>query len=409
MKRITLVAALSALVSMSLAQNLVNNYSFETYSSCPTSSSQIAYATPWNASMNSPEYLNSCSSSIYSDVPTSYFGFQNAATGQAYAGGLFYGSFAGSYLANLREHLYVTLSSPLSVGTTYYISFKVNLVDNSEYAVNRMGVQFCSSYNASFGMNNTAHVYSTAVVSDKVNWTTVVGSFVPSVAYNALMVGNFFDDANTTVTFVGSSTDIGYNAYYFVDDVVVTTTPIVLPMDWVHVGADVNGRVATLEWEFSGDDMASFMVEHSDDGYAFHEAARSVPGVSGQRQYSAPDTMTSHQATSFYRIRAIGHNGENYVSPVIEAKRYEAGIDFLLAYPSPVGQGSPLTIEYNSTTGQASTLQFISIDGKLVKEVALEGGAAGHQSVEVSVADLAPGSYVLKAGALTRKLVVVED
>ena len=226
MKTTLLTLLLLQVFSSLSAQNLINNYSFETYSSCPNGSSQITFATDWNFSRNLGEYLNSCSSSIYADVPTNYFGFQEASSGQGYVGGLMYGSFASAYIADLREFFYVPLNTPLTVGTTYYVSFKVNLADNSEYAVNNIGAQFVSAYNNNFPINNTAHVYTTSVVSDKTNWTTISGSFVPTMAYNAVMFGNFFTDANTTATFVGSSTDIGYNAYYFFDDVYVGTTPV---------------------------------------------------------------------------------------------------------------------------------------------------------------------------------------
>lgn len=407
MKSFTIFCCLCAAVLIGNSQNLVQNFSFETFSTCPNTASQLTYAVPWNNSQNSPEYLNSCSSSIYSDVPTNYFGFQNAATGQAYGGGLFYGSFLSTYLANIREFLYVPLTTPLSIGTTYYLQFKINLVDNSNYAVNRMGMQFCSSFNSAFPINNTAHLYSPVVISDKVNWTTVTGSFVPSVAYNAVMVGNFFDDANTTAQFVGSSTSIGYNAYYFVDDVVVTTTPLVLPIEWLHASAEVNGRLATLDWEINADELDHFVIENSEDGYTFAEGQH-VRAIDGKLAYRQVDTMHSHLPTTFYRIRAIGHNGEAYLSPIIEAHRYAAGIDFLLAYPSPVRQGDPLTVEYNSSTGEAVELSFFALDGKLVHKELIAAGDPGHHELKLSVSRLAAGAYLLKAGGLTQKVMVTD-
>src|SRR5438105_278491 len=43
------------------AQNLVPNYSFETYTSCPTGSSQIYLAVPWKGvTTNSSDYFNVC-------------------------------------------------------------------------------------------------------------------------------------------------------------------------------------------------------------------------------------------------------------------------------------------------------------------------------------------------------------
>lgn len=407
MKRFTLLTLLGSFAIAAFAQNLVQNPSLETYSACPTSSSQLTNATGWNNSMNSPEYLNVCSASIYSDLPSSFFGFQNAATGNACGGGLFYGSFAGSYLADIREHLYVQLTTPLSVGTTYYVAFKCNLVDNSEYAINRMGMQFCTSWNASYGIINSAHLYSTAVISDKVNWVQVFGSFVPTQPYNAVMIGNFFNDASTTVQFVGSSVDIGYNAYYFIDDIYVSTTPVILPVEWKNVGADVNGRLANLHWELDAEDVASYVVEVSEDGYNFTETL-TLNAAEGKYAYDQVDTMRSHLPTSFYRIRAFGKAGESYLSPVVEATRYATGLNFLLAYPTVLRQGDQLTVEYNSTRNEAVELQFFSLEGRLVRTEVIPAGNVGHQELQLAVGNMAAGTYLLKAGTLSQKIVVTE-
>lgn len=388
-------------------QNLVNNPSLENYSVCPNGASAIPNCISWNAARNSPEYLHACSGSIYSDTPTNYFGYQVPSSGSAYGGALFYGSFLSTYLADTREYFYVTLSTPLMIGQTYYVSFKINLVDNSPWAINKAGIQFCSTYNSNFPLNNTAHVFTNAVVSDKVNWTTVVGSFVPSVAYNALMVGNFFTDANCTVQNVGSSVSIGYHAYYFIDECYVSTTPIVLPVNWGPVEVSVRGNVADLSWEFDGEEVDHYLIEASDDGYGFYES-QSVKAVDRQTSYLQPDTMHTHMATTFYRVRAVMQDGNTHLSPVVEAKRYQAGIDFLLAYPSPVKQGNPLTVEYNTTTGEAAPLQILSVDGRLVRTAYFPDTAPGHHELLLSVEDLAPGSYILKAGSLVRKFMVAD-
>lgn len=409
MKRIHGLLLLTFLLSSTLfAQNIVNNPSLENYSSCPNGASAIPQAISWNTSMNSPEYLHSCSSSIYSDSPTNYFGFQNPASGNAYGGGLFYGSFLSTYLANIREHFYVTLSTPMVVGQTYYVEFKTNLCDNSPYATNKIGLQFCTSYNSNYGQPNSAHVFTNAVISDKVNWTTISGTIVPSVAYNALMIGNFFTDANCTVQATGSAVTIGYHGYYFVDDVYVSTTPVVLPIKWVQIDAEGQGNVAKLTWELEAEeDVDFYIIESSDDGQAFAES-QIVDAVNGKAAYSKLDTMHTHLPTIFYRVRAVTMEGRTHLSPVVEAKRYDAGISFLVAYPSPVKQGQSLTVEYNSTTGHATEVQVLAVDGRLVHTETFPETTPGHHELQLSVEDLAPGAYILKAGSLTRKFMVAE-
>lgn len=403
-KPTTLLAFLLFLGASVRGQNLVNNYSLETYSPCPTTASQINYAAPWNASRNSPEYLNACSASIYSTVPTNYFGYQPAATGNAYGGGLMYGSFAGSYLADLREFFYVTLSTPLTIGTTYYVSLKVNLCDNSEYAVNNIGVQFCNTYNVNFPLNNTAHVYTTSIISDKVNWVTITGSFVPSVAYNALMIGNFFQDINCAVTFVGSSVDIGYNGYYFVDDVVVSTTPIILPVSWTTTDVKVNGAEARLSWQLEGETPQQFQIEQSSGGKDF-AAVASVAAQSSTTIFEKALPLPGESLTLF-RIRAVMADGSTHLSPVVEARRNDSDIDWLRLWPSIVNRGEEVSVEVHSTSGRQAQLMITSPDGRQVQSHSLSSPTAGFQQLNLSTQDLAPGAYWISAGSLVRKLMV---
>ena len=68
------------------AQNLVPNYSFETFSTCPFSAGQIYYAPPWvDPTTTSSDYYNSCAS-MGTDVPVNWAGNQSAKDGNAYAG-----------------------------------------------------------------------------------------------------------------------------------------------------------------------------------------------------------------------------------------------------------------------------------------------------------------------------------
>lgn len=69
--------------------NLVSNGSFENYSSCPTGFGSIALAVGWlNPSNSTPDYFNSCYTFAdhFADVPLNCLAYQDARTGDAYAG-----------------------------------------------------------------------------------------------------------------------------------------------------------------------------------------------------------------------------------------------------------------------------------------------------------------------------------
>ncbi len=368
-------------------QNLVANYSFETYSTCPTTAGQITNATGWDYSRNAGEYLNSCSASTFADVPTNYFGFQEAATGQAYAGGIMYGSFASSYIADLREFFYVPLSTPLTIGATYYVSFKVSLADNAEYAINNLGAQFVTSYNSNFPINNMAHVYTTSVVSDKTDWVEISGSFVPTVAYNAVLFGNFFTDANITVDFVGSSVDIGYNAYYFFDDVYVSTTPLALAIELAALSAKNAGPQNILNWKTVSEDAGDyFEVERSTDAHRFSKIAT----VAGKYQTGGSYQLTDEYPApgiNYYRLKMMSPDGKYSYSKIVNTRAKE-GIFVLEAYPNPVGD--LLTLRVGRAAQGTAMLTIMDAAGKIVRSLPLNGSTAS-----IDMQGLAAGYYML--------------
>lgn len=198
--------------------NLVPNPSFEEYSNCPTGPGQIFFAQGWLTFRESPDYFNSCVSiASYFSVPNNGSGYQQAASGNAYAGIICYNNSIMS-----REIIANILTDSLSIGQKYFISFKVSKADDSAtaaYSINKLGVKFSTVTQTNASIDNIAMVYTNNVVLDNVNWTTVSGSFIADSAYQYLMIGNFFDDANTTVINNGS----GFRAYYYIDDVCLST------------------------------------------------------------------------------------------------------------------------------------------------------------------------------------------
>ena len=202
-------------------QNLVPNGSFEDMVSCPTSSDGLNKATGWFPYMETPDYLNSCTPNTDISVPNNLWGNQYAASGNAYVQIRCYADFMFT-----REVAGGSLVAPLTIGQKYFVSFKVNRADilsDSSYSINKLGAKFSTvSFSPSnpVPINNFAHIFTNSIISDTANWVLIMGSFVADSAYNYIMIGNFFDDSNTTVVNNGSL----YNcAYYFIDDVCVST------------------------------------------------------------------------------------------------------------------------------------------------------------------------------------------
>jgi len=212
-----LTYSLLLICGLCFGQNLVPNPSFEEYDSCHTGFEQISSANGWYGF--STEYFNSCSPvGLFSfGVPSNDLGYQDASTGKAYGGLHTHGA-----TKNYREYIGRRLLSPLAVGTKYFVSFKVSLVDYSDCATNNIGIIFTKApYNKNEPppILNYSTFYSQNIIYDKLNWSTIAGSFLADSAYEYIALGNFFSDFLTNISSSGS----GCDAYYYLDDVCVST------------------------------------------------------------------------------------------------------------------------------------------------------------------------------------------
>jgi hypothetical protein len=208
--------------------NLVLNGSFEDTAYCVSGPTQIQAASGWVSYADSPDYFNPCTSNSDVSVPNNWGGYQQPASGNAYCALATY--FSGSF-PNIREFMGSALSAPLSIGTKYFVSFKVNLSISSTIwvncATNNIGAGFTTNpYQWStnpLAVNNNPKVYSSSIITDTLNWVQIFGSFVADSAYQYIVLGNLFDDANTDTLIIDSGTSTSCNAYYFIDDVCVST------------------------------------------------------------------------------------------------------------------------------------------------------------------------------------------
>lgn len=214
-----------------LAQNLVPNPSFEDTVACPgTAEGYINYAIGWNSYGVSPDYFNNCNFA-YWGVPSNVFGYQNASTGNAYAGIIAYDKGVPH---TDKEFIGRQLSQSLIIGQKYFVSFKVNLpkkdtsttnqIDCAVFACNKLGILFTNTVYDEFNPpsdNNFAHIWSDSIITDTLNWVKISGSFVADSAYNNIALGIFFDNNNVdTLRLFKPSCDVF--AYYFIDDVCVS-------------------------------------------------------------------------------------------------------------------------------------------------------------------------------------------
>lgn len=228
------------------AQNLVPNPSFEEIDSCPQYPALLGFqpgAIPasWFSSSDTPDYFNACVDTL-SSVPVNVFGFQEALDGQAYVG------MWSIVPDDHREMISAELLSPLTIGETYYASFYVNAAYGGgqpmDVGCNNIGMLFTMNPYVwvypmpEFGIGNYAQVRAPDVITDTLGWTLVSGSFVADSAYQFMVIGNHFSNANTDTSYIGPSPwGVYYGwAYAYVDQVCVSPDPSGCPLSVGMIG-----------------------------------------------------------------------------------------------------------------------------------------------------------------------------
>jgi len=215
------------------SQNLVPNGDFEQYSGCPIGQGRIDSAIPWSRPTDggTSDYYNTCYTTYGVGIPVNFMGYQNARSGNAYAG-LFTFSFGSSI--EYREYIQVKLTDTLKAGRCYHFEMFINLSNKSKVNASNIGAHFSDTMVSKGGLfvpsydtilnlipqiNNTIGNYP-----DTLNWRLVQGDFIAQGNEEYMVLGNF--DSNSLIDSVINSGNLANNTYLYIDDVsLVDCTP----------------------------------------------------------------------------------------------------------------------------------------------------------------------------------------
>ena len=212
--------------------NLVPNFGFEEYDTCPNTWDEVNLATGWSKycpSSYTPDYFNACASPSTVGVPKSLFCYQSDHRNcGAYMGLVTW----GVAVPNERELIGIQLTQSLVIGQKYFLSFYTVMGGASDgtyyYDVpsNNIGMRLSTvAYSASnpVPIDNFSHLRSTTIITDTANWIRISGSIVADSAYQYLILGNFYDDANTDTISLTCPECFNAWGYYLIDDVCIST------------------------------------------------------------------------------------------------------------------------------------------------------------------------------------------
>lgn len=241
--------------------NLVPNFSFEQHDSCPTNIDQIEFASGWSKysiSTSTPDYYNACAPASGFGVPKNVAGNQSAHRNcSAYAGLLTWGASG-----NDREHIGIQLTTPLVVGQKYFLSFYTVMGEDyylgNQFGLpsNNIGLRLSTvSFNGNqpTPIDNFAHLYSSAIIGDSLNWQRISGSILADSAYEYVILGNFFDDTNTDTMQYSCGWCFNSESYYFIDDICISSDSLL-----ANGGLDALSCTTSLDEMTLGEEISIF-------------------------------------------------------------------------------------------------------------------------------------------------------
>ena len=237
------------------SQNLVPNPGFEIYNNCPsgftsmdTSSTSFPSVDSWyEPNFGTADYYQYCGDWI-TGIPQNFSGFQYPHSGNAYCGIIMYSTQA----VNAREYLQVKLTQPLEAGKYYCVQFYVAVAEgmdlfsqlgNHQFSFNAYGINAIGAYfsktpveNLAGGgslLNFTPQVTSDAsnMLTDSIHWTLISGLYQATGVEKYLTLGCFKNDAQLQKILInpGFGNELYGLSYYYLDDISVTETHVILP------------------------------------------------------------------------------------------------------------------------------------------------------------------------------------
>jgi hypothetical protein len=303
--------------------NLVSNYSFEKYDTCPKGLSYLTpscsdWFTPMSKMTNPPaqyslfnwgssDYFNNCSSNSQIWIPNNIAGTQFAKAGDSYVGFLLLRSF------NFKEYIETELDTSLEKDKRYNVEFYYSIAEYGsvqDYHPLEIGALLTDTvvYRLSgVGTDQPQNINTIPqvkqqlpAIKDTLNWIKVSGDFIAKGGEKFLTIGNF----QTTDTLQNK------NVYVYIDDVklwaapVDTVEPILHPYLKVYPNPTLEDKKITFEHVHS--DLNGYhLIIHNYLGQRVFEAVFDQPG-------SKITLHLPHFASGVYSFRLRNEKNINY-------------------------------------------------------------------------------------------------
>lgn len=408
--KFSLLLSSIALASSVYAQNLVPNGSFESYTALPNSTSDWELCVGWNNvnmslanwPMATPDYLHS-SGSGSAQLPNSQWADVNPHDGNAIMG--LYSRHSSQ--SDARDYVSTQLSSPLTVGSTYTISF---------WLTSGMGDYYYGSSSSNFGVQLTMTPMTQndheslggtpqAMITNDPwhsNWVFYSFTYVATNAYHYVTIGNFMNDFATTTTLHDPSANFPSGSYYFVDDIRIEEVNT-LPVELVSFDAINQLDHVVTEWETENEiNNDFFTVERSDDGKNWHQIG--IVDGAGNSEVNLTYEFIDERplpGLSYYRLMQTDFDGQTSHSEVRSVLREMAEGTEIEVFPNPTT--GLVTIRGNFEEIMKFKV-YDALGGDVTSQV-LQVSDDGMTSTKLDFSNLPAGVYLYVTDQSVKKVV----
>ncbi len=165
-----------------------------------------------------------------------------------------------------------------------------------------------------------------------------------------------------------------------------------LPVTLISFDAKaMNQQEVMINWGTASEENNNFfVVEHSTNGREFTPIAQ-LYGAGTTFETQAYEYLHRHARVgqNYYRLQQVDFDGTTTYSPVV-AVNINSGVATASIRPTVATEQVTLIAEASNTSG---TVLLLNLQGQLLRQLPF---AAGQQSMDIPVVDLAPGQYLLR-------------
>ncbi|MBN1952458.1 MAG: OmpA family protein [Bacteroidales bacterium] len=344
------------------SENLVLNFSFEEYETCPQT------FTPQNLShilipgwtyptKATPDYFNSCSPVRQEgvSVPNNFAGESRAKSGEAYAGAILSGTDDG-----YREYIQGTLKEPLVAGMKYCVNFSYKLASYSKFAVDQLSLLFLETEVRNDLMVNLAFKpqinNQEGLFLDNIDeWEDICTVYEASGNEQYFIIGNFKSYDNTNYVATDKSMKNLMNkeyAYYYFDDIIIR--PLENCTDCPCVHHDFEAEIIDSGYTGGFNPMTGTVPKIKNDGYIKIGMVGGTPpyrvlwdnGMKGNEVRGLPAGKYSYTAYDAFNCQSTGK--VIFTAPEILFDEFEEGLQTIEEGQSIVLEN--IFFEFNKTT-----------------------------------------------------------